>query len=152
MATTVYLGIGSNSGDRHALIERAVAALVEATDATCIEGISDEYVSAPWGFESDSEFLNIVVALRFDDSASWDELRALRLLDDLQSLEKSISSMPHRNPDGSYRDREIDIDIILIPGLRMQHPRLTIPHPLAVRRPFVTIPLSQLLPTFHSLL
>ncbi len=52
--------------------------------------------------------------------------------------------MPHRNSDGSYRDREIDIDIILIDDMRIDSPRLQVPHPRMLERDFVMIPLREL--------
>ncbi len=105
---------------------------------------SDFYRSAPWGFESPNEFLNIAVAVRYIRRSPWTEAEAEALLDQCQAIERSISSMPHRNADGTYRDREIDIDIIAIDNQHINTPRLTVPHPRAASRDFVTIPLSQL--------
>ncbi|MDE6574602.1 MAG: 2-amino-4-hydroxy-6-hydroxymethyldihydropteridine diphosphokinase [Muribaculaceae bacterium] len=143
MSNSVYLGIGSNSGDRRALIGRAVAALIDITGAEAM-AVSPEYRSAPWGFSSPNEFLNIVVRLDFAPAYKWDEKRALRLLATLQDLERSISPVPHRNADGSYRDREIDIDIIAIEGLVMKSLRLILPHPHASSRCFVVEPMQAL--------
>ncbi len=52
--------------------------------------------------------------------------------------------MPHRNADGTYRDREIDIDIIGIDGRHFATDRLELPHPRAHMRDFVTVPLGEL--------
>ena len=139
----VYLSIGSNSGDRRALIGRAVAALSSLPGVISLR-TSDFYRSAPWGFESPNEFLNIPVAVRYIRRSPWTEAEAEALLDQCQAIERSISSMPHRNADGTYRDREIDIDIIAIDNQHINTPRLTVPHPRAASRDFVTIPLSQL--------
>lgn len=141
--SSVYLSIGSNSGDRRALIGRAVAALSLRLNAAGIR-TSDFYRSEAWGFESANEFLNIAAVLYFDRDHEWTASEAEALLDITQSIERSISPMPHRNADGSYRDREIDIDIIAIDNQTISTPRLTVPHPLASLRPFVTIPLAQL--------
>ena len=141
--SSVYLSIGSNSGDRRALIGRAVAALSLRLNAAGIR-TSDFYRSEAWGFESANEFLNIAAVLYFDRDHEWTVSEAEALLDITQGIERSISPMPHRNADGSYRDREIDIDIIAIDNQTISTPRLTIPHPLASLRPFVTIPLAQL--------
>lgn len=70
------------------------------------------------------------------------------LLDVLQGIERRISDVPHRNPDGSYRDREIDIDIILIDRLHISTPRLEVPHPRMWQRDFVIGPLLELRPEF----
>ena len=102
------------------------------------------YCSAPWGFESENDFLNIAVAVTSERDAAWSDAEAEALLDTLQGIERDISAMPHRNADGSYRDREIDIDIIAIDNQHISTPRLTVPHPLAQQRPFVTVPLGEI--------
>ena len=84
------------------------------------------------------------LTIRLETSADATEQEAIALLYRLQAIEREISSIPHRNADGTYRDREIDIDIIAIEGLRMRHPRLTLPHPRAAERAFVTIPMQEL--------
>jgi len=141
--SSVYLSIGSNSGDRRALIGRAVAALSLGLNAVSIR-TSGFYRSRAWGFDSENEFLNIAVVLQFERDREWTDEEAEALLNITQSIERSISSVPHRNADGSYRDREIDIDIIAIDNQTISTPRLTVPHPLAALRPFVTIPLEQI--------
>lgn len=142
MASTVYVSIGSNSGDRYAFIERAAAAL--SLLCTRLE-VSRPYVSAPWGFESAGEFVNVAAAMHFDARTEpWSVDEAHALLHRLQQIERSISSMPHRNADGTYRDREIDIDIIEIDDQRFATPQLTVPHPLAAQRAFVMLPLREL--------
>lgn len=141
--SSVYLSIGSNSGDRRALIGRAVAALSLLPEVSAIR-TSDYYRSEAWGFESANEFLNIAVALYFDRNRKWTYEEAEALLDITQNIERSISSQPHRNADGSYRDREIDIDIIAIDDQTISTSRLTVPHPLASQRLFVTVPLAEI--------
>lgn len=143
MFSTVYLSLGSNSGDRRALIGRAVAALALRLPAVAMR-TSGFYCSAPWGFESENDFLNIAVAVTSERDAAWSDAEAEALLDTLQGIERDISAMPHRNADGSYRDREIDIDIIAIDEQQISTQRLTIPHPLAQQRPFVTVPLAEI--------
>lgn len=140
MKTKVYLSLGSNSGDRRAFLRRAVAAIGELGSVRA----SGEYANAPQGFESPNEFVNMAVELTMERRRPWNEPDAEALLAKLKAIERSISAMPHRCPDGSYRDREIDIDIIAIEGFAMASPTLTLPHPRAAERPFVVIPLSEL--------
>lgn len=135
--TTVHVNIGSNIGDSRALIERAVAAVFSLSEGATLR--SSIVSSQPWGFESDNMFLNIGVEIETS-------LPPLELLRQLQAIERSISDSPHRNADGSYRDRLIDIDIILYGDLRMELPQLSLPHPRALSRPFVTEPLRELHP------
>lgn len=135
-----HLNIGSNHGDRRALIARAVAML---NDRFEVVAVSDPVESAPWGFDSPNQFLNQGVSIHTD-------LTPVDLLDAVQAIEKEISGQPHRNPDGTYRDREIDIDIIFMDDIELHTERLTLPHPYATRRSFVTIPLRQLHPDIYN--
>ncbi len=54
--------------------------------------------------------------------------------------------MPHRNPDGSYRDREIDIDMIALDGCVVDSPDIIVPHPRMDIREFVLVPMAGLAP------
>ncbi|MDE6268354.1 MAG: 2-amino-4-hydroxy-6-hydroxymethyldihydropteridine diphosphokinase [Muribaculaceae bacterium] len=153
MAFRVHINIGSNKGDRHSAIERAVALVAESPDIT-LEALSDPVTSPPWGFDSTHPFLNVGAELTTT-------LLPLTLLDRLQSIERSISPDSHRAPDGiRYVDRVIDIDIIAIDTvdseiaqtmeygagtpLVIEHPRLRVPHPLMHLRTFVLTPMCQL--------
>lgn len=132
-----YLNIGSNMGDRLALIEQAVALLREAMP-DCRIRLSDYIESEPWGYSSPNKFLNLGVAI---DGYRGTPASLLRLT---QRVERQVADAPHRHPDGTYRDRPIDIDIIAIDGVVLSTPELVLPHPRAAERPFVTIPLAQL--------
>lgn len=135
---TAYLNIGSNLGDRHAYIAEAVRLIAAAFPEAAIR-VSAPVESEPWGFESSMPFINIGVSLDFHG-----EVDAHRLLEVLQHIEREVSDTPHRNADGSYRDRCIDIDIIAIDCLVIDTPTLTLPHPRAHLRPFVMEPLRLL--------
>lgn len=147
MNTTVYLNIGSNQGDRRAIVARAVAA-VSALSFPVVERsrVSAAVESAPWGYDSDSPFLNVGVALDCRIDAPWTVPALHRLLDSLQAIERSIGTMPHRNADGSYRDRDLDIDIVAVDGLTVVTPRLVLPHPHMAARSFVLEPMAALAP------
>lgn len=135
----VNLNIGSNTGDRLTLIGRAVALLARDLPPGRIF-LSDYIETPPWGYESPNPFLNRGL-LYITDAA----ITPLEILDITQCVEKIVGdNAPHRNADGSYCDRPIDIDIIDIDGIVLDSPRLTLPHPRAHLRPFVTIPLGQL--------
>ncbi|MGN0210804.1 MAG: 2-amino-4-hydroxy-6-hydroxymethyldihydropteridine diphosphokinase [Muribaculaceae bacterium] len=137
----ILLNIGSNMGDRRALMARAVALLRSRLQPARML-VSDPVESKPDGFVSPSPFLNIaVLALRVSIS---DPLEVLAIT---QSIEQEVGGgIPHRNPDGSYRDRPIDIDIIDIDHIHLSSPSLTLPHPRAHLRPFVIIPTTQIAP------
>ncbi|MGM9844873.1 MAG: 2-amino-4-hydroxy-6-hydroxymethyldihydropteridine diphosphokinase [Muribaculaceae bacterium] len=135
---TINLNIGSNLGDRHANLARAVAMLIDAF-APGQWLASDIVESEPWGFDSDNAFLNQGLRLDIDSDMQPAEILALT-----RKVEQSICSDPHRHPDGSYRDRVIDIDIITIDHIVMNSPELTLPHPRMLNRPFVLIPYNQI--------
>lgn len=145
MKTSVYLNIGTNSGDRREFISRAVAALrLQPVFADALCRCSDVIETPAWGFESQYPFMNIGVAFHFQRHGAWTPAELESLLKTTQAVEKLISDKPHRNADGSYRDREIDIDIIAVDDIVYSSPTLVIPHPRAHLRDFVIIPLRQL--------
>lgn len=144
--SVIHINIGSNTGDRAALIERAVAALSERIDPAGRAQISLAPIeeSEAWGFESDNRFLNLGVMIE-----SPDDFDPMALLDLLQSVEKDIADVPHRNPDGSYADRPIDIDLIAVDDKVVDEARLKLPHPLMHLRPFVLEPIKFLDPDWR---
>ena len=130
----VYANIGSNLGNKRALIEKAIDRIGDIFGFYCI---SEFVESEPWGFDSTNSFLNVGVAFL---SSLDPEL----ILDKLQQIEKEISKVPHRDAFGHYCDREIDIDIMAIDKLKYDSPRLRLPHPHLNEREFFLIPLDQL--------
>lgn len=137
----IHLNIGSNQGDREALIARAVALIADAfpgariTCSPCIE-------TEPWGYESTHPFLNRGVMIDTQTVLSPEHV-----LDITQEIEQRIGhGAPHRNHDGTYCDRPIDIDIIDIDRIILHTAQLTLPHPKAHLRPFVMVPLRHLDP------
>lgn len=144
---TAYLNIGSNIGDRMALIERAVAAVM-ALSADGRARVSAPYESEPWGFESTNRFINVGVAIELPA-----DVTPLQLLDRLLEVQHTLCADPHRAADGSYIDRMIDIDLIAVDGEVMDTPRLTLPHPRMHLRDFVLVPMAEIAPAWrHPLL
>lgn len=133
---TVFINIGSNLGDRRRNLSKAIAAIEK--DFGYFE-LSHSVESAPLGFDSDNAFLNIGMMF-------FSELSPRDILIKLQNIEKTISSEPHRNSDGSYKDRIIDIDIIAIDDMVIDTDELKVPHPLMAQRRFVLEPLAELAP------
>ena len=133
-----HLNIGSNLGDKRAVIMRAVAALsTEAGECA----VSQFYESEPWGFESENAFVNVAVRLESD-------IAPLDMLHLCQDIERRLGCDAHRDSTGAYVDRIIDIDIILIDDLVINTPELTVPHPRMRERDFVMVPLQQILSDF----
>lgn len=142
---SIYLNIGSNRGDRRAFIAGAITLIAQRWPGAVVR--RSPFVESPaWGYDSDARFLNVGIALDFDGPLPdpFAVLRATRQIE----LEVSADS-PHRNDDGTYRDRDIDIDIIDIDGVTLNTPELVIPHPRAEARAFVMQPMQVLCPGWH---
>lgn len=139
----LYVGLGSNLGDRRQNILRA-AAMIESQIGRRVS-LSGFFETAPWGFASANSFLNAAMSV---DTP----LAPFQVLDLTQRIERSLGRT-HKSAAGGYADRTIDIDILLYGGLTMATDRLTIPHPLMHRRLFVLEPLAQIAPeALHPLL
>lgn len=139
---TVYLGLGSNIGDKKNNTITAVARLAERVGA--ISALSSLYETAPWGFESANTFINAAVIM--ETSLSPDELLHIT-----QQIESEMGRTQKSN--GAYHDRIIDIDILMYDQLVIQTPKLTLPHPLMQERLFVLEPLAEIAPeTIHPVL
>lgn len=137
---TVYLGLGTNIGNRKENLTRAIEALSLALGH--YTALSSFIETAPWGFNSDNAFLNCTVA--FDT-----ELTPHQLLDTTENIERELGRTSKSNG-GIYHDRVIDIDILLYGSETVSTGRLTIPHPLMHMRDFVLEPLAQIAPhTIH---
>ncbi len=132
---TVYLGLGSNLGNRRAILTETIAKINESIGAVLRQ--SSFYETAPWGFDSPNTFLNACICITTD-------LEPLQLLAATQRIEREMGRN-HKTIDGQYQDRIIDIDILLIDNLRINEPRLTVPHPLMKQREFVMVPLKEIL-------
>lgn len=144
MTAEAYISIGSNIGDRRAHIERAVTAVSALTTGPV--RVSEVIETAPWGYEGGGDYLNVCMAFRT-------ALEPLELLRALLAVQDSIDPAPHRNPDGSYADRRIDIDLIALGDAVISLPELTLPHPRMHLRDFVLVPLAGIAPSWcHPLL
>ncbi len=130
-----YLGLGSNLGHKNANIDNAIRK-IEAVVGEVIRR-SDYYVSAPWGFESEHDFVNVVICVET-------ALQPFELLRQLQKIEKEMGR-EQKTAGGVYTDRIIDIDILLYEDLVLDSPELKVPHPLMKERDFVMKPLNEIL-------
>lgn len=131
---TVYLGLGTNLGDKEANLRTAIYKLQERIGKQV--SLSSFYETAPWGFESDHSFLNAAIGLETS-------LSPIEILHITQEIEKELGRTK-KSVNGSYSDRLIDIDILLYDTLVLQTPELTIPHPLMTERDFVMSPLIEI--------
>ena len=131
----VYLGLGTNIGDKEHNLNVAIIALSQEVGLLMRQ--SEFYVSNPWGFDSENKFLNAVVLVETN-------LSPFDLLAKTQELERNIGRAT-KSING-YSDRLIDIDILFYDNLIIVQPTLKIPHPHIVERDFVLIPLAEIAP------
>ena len=137
---TYYINIGTNLGDRQANIAAAVSALERLIGAKAL--CSDAVTSPPWGYQSNNEFLNIAVAIVCD-------IAPAQMLALLKRIENMVGTSVHRNAQGEYCDRIIDLDIMAIDQLTISTPSLTVPHPHLAERRFFVEPFLQLAPQWR---
>ena len=155
----VYLGLGSNLGDRETHILKAVALIAERVG--CVVRQSSLVETEPWGFESDNRFLNAVILCE-TTLAPRDVLLATQQIErDMGRKKKSVNgksvngksvngksvngkSVNGKSVNPVYSDRPIDIDILLYDRITIDDPDLQIPHPLMRERDFVMIPLREI--------
>ena len=152
--TELYLSLGSNLGDRHALLLKAIDLLARRVGP--LVRASSFIETDPWGYNSNNRYLNAVVLLHTD-------LTPHQVLLVTQAIERELgrttktpppsstppsstpsSATPSSSPLPSYSDRPIDIDILLYGDLHLTTPELTIPHPRMMQRDFVLRPLREI--------
>ena len=126
--------LGSNLGNRKAFLERAGLLLTEK--AGRLAHISGMYESPSWGYESDQPYINRCLAV-------YSQKNPHQLMEIALGIEKQMGRL--REGIG-YSDRVIDIDLLLVEDLVIDHPGLILPHPRMSERRFVLLPLAEILP------
>ena len=132
LSTDVYVGIGSNMGDR---LENLKSAVIRLKDISRSIEFSRVYESRARGFTIQPEFLNVVCKLTTYLSP-WDLLKQTSIIEQDFGKSKAFPNAP----------RPIDIDIILWGRVRIKTTHLEIPHPRFNERAFVLSPLLDLNP------
>jgi 2-amino-4-hydroxy-6-hydroxymethyldihydropteridine diphosphokinase len=134
--TRVYVGLGSNLGDREETIRGAVAALGEepGIEVAAVSALVD---TTPVGVVDQPRFLNGVAAL---DT----ELSARALLDVLLAVERRFGRL--RKESVPHGPRTLDLDLLLYGEEVIDEPGLRVPHPRLHEREFVLGPLAELAP------
>lgn len=135
----VYLGLGSNLGDREHQLAAALAALEQAEVA--VRRRSPLYETRPVGVVDQPPFLNAV-------AEADTPLAPLALLAAVKAIERALG----RVPGPRWGPRAIDIDILLYGDARVVccEPWLEIPHPRLWERQFVLVPLADLRPDLRD--
>jgi len=130
---TVYIGIGSNMGDRKANCMRAVELMTGRNIAVTKE--SSLYETEPWGVKEQPGFMNMAVMAETNLSPE-------KLLAELKDIEKRMGRLATTR----WGPRCIDLDILFYDDRILDEDTLCIPHPLLHRREFVLLPLSEIAP------
>lgn len=132
-ASTAYLGLGSNLGDRAANLARAL----ERLRAQCVTvlSVSPAYETEPVGYAHQPKFLN--AACRVQTALAPGELLAR-----LKDIEREMG----RVPTIASGPRMIDLDLLLYDDLILAEGALQVPHPRMTTRAFVLVPLADIAP------
>jgi 2-amino-4-hydroxy-6-hydroxymethyldihydropteridine diphosphokinase len=131
----VYLGLGSNLGDRAANLRAALARLGEA--GVALRRLSPLYETEPVGVRDQPWFLNAV-------AEAETALEPQALLAAAKAVERAVG----RTPGPRWGPRAVDVDLLLYGDRQVAdaEPWLVIPHPELWRRRFVLVPLADLRP------
>lgn len=130
----VYLGLGSNLGDKIANLNQALKLI--SMEFGSITRTSSYYFSKPQGFISENEFVNLVIKVE-------SKKLPFEILEGIQKIERLMGRTS--NLIGQYQDRIIDIDILFHNSIIINEVNLVIPHPLILNREFVKSPLLEIL-------
>ena len=132
----VYLGLGTNLGDKEQNLRMSIKKIEERIGN--VVSLSAFYATAPWGFSSENSFLNAAVCVETT-------LLPLQVLEETQRIERELGRT-EKSVNGLYADRLIDIDLLLYDDRVMDAEGLILPHPLMTERRFVMEPLSEIAP------
>lgn len=130
----VFLGLGSNLGDREENLRAALNG-ISALPGTRVVRVSTFRETPPWGVTDQPAFLNAVAEVRT-------ALEPLPLLDAVKRIEVQLG----RTPTFRWGPRLIDIDLLLYGEREANEERLVLPHPQILERAFVWEPLAEIAP------
>jgi 2-amino-4-hydroxy-6-hydroxymethyldihydropteridine diphosphokinase len=134
VATTAFVGIGSNLGDREQNLARAIE-LLSAEDGIDVVAVSEIRETDPVGPVAQGPFLNGAVRIETD-------LGPRELLERLLAVEQRLGRVRRER----FGPRTIDLDLLLYGDEVVDEPGLTVPHPRLHERRFALEPLSDLAP------
>lgn len=136
MMKNVFLGLGSNLGERIQFIENAIKE-IKNIEGTSVIKSSLIYDTEPWGNINQDNYLNSVLEIETD-------LQAEELLIQLKLIEKKTG----RSENKRWLEREIDIDILFYGNEIIENDFVKIPHIQIEKRKFVLIPMAEIAPEF----
>ncbi len=137
MKHTVYVGLGSNQGNRQQQLEEALVYIMLYIGK--IIQRSSLYETGAWGFEA-PPFYNACITV---ETALSPQNVLAALLEIEQQMGRS------RNAESGYQSRPIDLDLLSYEDRLIQTPDLELPHPRYAQRNFVLVPLAEIVPDFR---
>lgn len=131
----IYLGLGSNIGDRKKHIYQTINK-IESKIGPCLQQ-SGLYKTAAWGKTNQSYFINQVIKIHTE----W---APIDILDGILAIEKQLGRIRKEK----WGERIIDIDLLFYGSEIVELPRLLVPHPFIAERRFVLAPMHEIAPDF----
>jgi 2-amino-4-hydroxy-6-hydroxymethyldihydropteridine diphosphokinase len=128
------IAMGANLGSVRATLDRAVAAFCDGGEVRLLARSSD-YRTPPWGVSDQPAFVNLCLVVATD-------LGPRTLLDRARRIETAFGR--NRAEEQRWGPRTLDIDIIAYGQVAIDEPGLTLPHPRALERAFVLVPLAEI--------
>ncbi len=135
MQAKVFLGMGSNVGDREGHLTMGIRLLAAAMHLVETSSI---YETEPWGYTEQPPFLNMACHVQTD-------LAPLELLAVCQEVERQVG----RKPTVRYGPRVLDVDVLAYGDQVIVTPDLVVPHPHMAERAFVLVPLVEIAPEWE---
>lgn len=129
-----YIGLGSNLGDRAAMLRAAFARLAGLGR---IVAASSLYETEPWGLTEQPPFLNAAATLETEHAPE-------PLLRELLRIERDLGR--ERQAEPQWGPRSIDLDLLLYEDRVLRTPELVVPHPRLHERAFALVPLAEIAP------
>jgi 2-amino-4-hydroxy-6-hydroxymethyldihydropteridine diphosphokinase len=140
MKAKAFISIGSNLGDRVPNLEKAIEGLSGNPAITLIKK-SSFYQTTPWGRTDQPLFINCAVEVETS-------LEPRQLLGFLKALEAELGRTSETHKEDRWGPRVIDLDIVFYGDRVIEEEGLVIPHPHALERGFVMLPIEEIAPDF----
>lgn len=138
MVESTYIILGSNIGKKEETIEAAIVDIERYIGQ--VNKQSSFYKTSPWGFDSDSYFLNKVICINT-------KLTPRNMMQQLLNIEDKLGRVRDVNSKG-YTSRTIDLDVLFIGDAIVKEDIITVPHPRIESRKFVLTPMHEIAPNF----
>jgi 2-amino-4-hydroxy-6-hydroxymethyldihydropteridine diphosphokinase len=133
------IALGGNVGDVRDTLDLAIAALCDGGTVRLLARSSD-YRTPPWGVADQPPFINRAIIVET-------ALPPVDLLARAQAIERQFGR--DRSKEQRWGPRTLDIDLIDYDGTALNTPELTLPHPRALERAFVLVPLAEIEPDWR---